>query len=213
IRWWRMSGYNTLWFPGMDNEGIAIQAGLVTAYILRGLYFGRFNDKPRGGKMGGSVSMVDVITSLSHSGYAFRAVKAAEVTSIGVRGKDAVCVVKQKKVSSSADAGQAFGFNQCYTSVCVTKFVGLLATGTTVVIMLAGLVESVVGSLKWEFPLVNRQPGEWECGYYVMKWMHDFVLKYQNENFANIVPLSNKRPLENKELNAIIGAWFTLWRD
>ncbi|GJY81062.1 hypothetical protein Tco_0493813 [Tanacetum coccineum] len=27
------------------------------------------------------------------------------------------------------------------------------------------------------------------------------------------VPWSNKRPLENKELNAIIGAWFTLWRD
>ncbi|GJT31915.1 RNA-directed DNA polymerase, eukaryota, reverse transcriptase zinc-binding domain protein [Tanacetum coccineum] len=78
---------------------------------------------------------------------------------------------------------------------------------------LAGLVESVVGSLKWECPLVNRQPGDWECGYYVMKWMHDFVLKYQNENFPNIVPWTNERPLENRELNAIIGAWFTLWRD
>ncbi|GKC07057.1 ulp1 protease family, C-terminal catalytic domain-containing protein [Tanacetum coccineum] len=78
---------------------------------------------------------------------------------------------------------------------------------------LTGLVESVVRSLKWEFPLVNRQPGDWECGYYVIKWIHDFVLKYQNENFSNIVPWSNERPLENKELNAIIGAWFTLWRD
>ncbi|GJU11980.1 tyrosine-protein kinase, non-receptor Jak2 [Tanacetum coccineum] len=27
------------------------------------------------------------------------------------------------------------------------------------------------------------------------------------------VPWSNERPLENKELNAIIGTWFTLWRD
>ncbi|GKC90857.1 hypothetical protein Tco_1151506 [Tanacetum coccineum] len=27
------------------------------------------------------------------------------------------------------------------------------------------------------------------------------------------VPWSNERPLEKKELNAIIGAWFTLWRD
>nr|GEX07816.1 hypothetical protein [Tanacetum cinerariifolium] len=27
------------------------------------------------------------------------------------------------------------------------------------------------------------------------------------------VPWSNERPLENKELNAIIGDWFTLWRD
>ncbi|GJU65139.1 hypothetical protein Tco_1246974 [Tanacetum coccineum] len=78
---------------------------------------------------------------------------------------------------------------------------------------LSGLIESVVGSIKWEFPLVNRQPEDWECGYYVMKWMHDFVLKYQNENFPNVVPWSNERPLENKELNAIIGAWFTLWRD
>ncbi|GKF38433.1 hypothetical protein Tco_0118494, partial [Tanacetum coccineum] len=27
------------------------------------------------------------------------------------------------------------------------------------------------------------------------------------------VPWTNERPLENKELNTIIGAWFTLWRD
>ncbi|GKC50833.1 hypothetical protein Tco_1073578, partial [Tanacetum coccineum] len=27
------------------------------------------------------------------------------------------------------------------------------------------------------------------------------------------VSWSNERPLENKELKAIIGAWFTLWRD
>ncbi|GJT63701.1 hypothetical protein Tco_1015181 [Tanacetum coccineum] len=74
---------------------------------------------------------------------------------------------------------------------------------------LAGLVESVIGSLKWEFPLMNRQPEDWECGYYVMKWMHDFILKY----FSNVAPWSNERPLENKELNAIIGSWFTLWRD
>ncbi|GJY76728.1 beta carbonic anhydrase 5, chloroplastic isoform X2 [Tanacetum coccineum] len=31
--------------------------------------------------------------------------------------------------------------------------------------------------------------------------------------FGREVPWSNERPLENKELNAIIGAWFTLWRD
>ncbi|GJT70609.1 hypothetical protein Tco_1029895 [Tanacetum coccineum] len=27
------------------------------------------------------------------------------------------------------------------------------------------------------------------------------------------VPWSNEHPLENKELNAVIGAWFTLWQD
>ncbi|GJR44063.1 ulp1 protease family, C-terminal catalytic domain-containing protein [Tanacetum coccineum] len=78
---------------------------------------------------------------------------------------------------------------------------------------LAGLVESVVGSLKWEFPLVNRQPGDWECGYYVMKWMQDFILKYQNDNFPNIVPWCNECSLDKKELNAVVGAWCNLWRD
>ena len=34
--------------------------------------------------------------------YAFKAVKSAGVTSIGVRGKDSVCVVTQKKVPVSA---------------------------------------------------------------------------------------------------------------
>ncbi|GKB01597.1 ulp1 protease family, C-terminal catalytic domain-containing protein, partial [Tanacetum coccineum] len=78
---------------------------------------------------------------------------------------------------------------------------------------LAGLVESVVGCLKLEFPLVNRQTGDWECGYYVMKWMQDFILKYQNDNFPNIVPWCNERSLDKKELNAVVGAWFNLWRD
>nr|GEY80141.1 ulp1 protease family, C-terminal catalytic domain-containing protein [Tanacetum cinerariifolium] len=71
----------------------------------------------------------------------------------------------------------------------------------------------VVGSLKWDFPLVNRQLKDWECGYYVMKWMHDFVLKYQNDNFPNTVPWNNERPLDTKELNTIIGAWFTLRKE
>lgn len=33
--------------------------------------------------------------------YAFKAVKASGITSIGVRGKDSVCVVTQKKVPVS----------------------------------------------------------------------------------------------------------------
>ncbi|GJW79549.1 pescadillo [Tanacetum coccineum] len=38
---------------------------------------------------------------------------------------------------------------------------------------------------------------------------------FQNKTFffGREVPWSNERPLEKKELNAIIGAWFTLWRD
>ncbi|XP_008782714.1 proteasome subunit alpha type-6 [Phoenix dactylifera] len=58
--------------------------------------------------------------------YAFKAVKAAGITSIGVRGKDSVCVVTQKKVPDKL-------LDQ--TSVThlfpLTKYLGLLATGMT----------------------------------------------------------------------------------
>ncbi|KAK8934329.1 Proteasome subunit alpha type-6 [Platanthera zijinensis] len=58
--------------------------------------------------------------------YAFKAVKAAGVTSIGVRGKDSVCVVTQKKVPDKL-------LDQ--TSIThlfpITKYLGLLATGIT----------------------------------------------------------------------------------
>ncbi|KAJ4831682.1 hypothetical protein Tsubulata_042312 [Turnera subulata] len=58
--------------------------------------------------------------------YAFKAVKASGTTSIGVRGKDSVCVVTQKKVPDKL-------LDQ--TSVThlfpITKYLGLLATGMT----------------------------------------------------------------------------------
>ncbi|KAG9458919.1 hypothetical protein H6P81_003427 [Aristolochia fimbriata] len=58
--------------------------------------------------------------------YAFKAVKASGITSIGVCGNDSICVVTQKKVPDKL-------LDQ--TSVThlfpITKFVGLLATGMT----------------------------------------------------------------------------------
>ena len=39
--------------------------------------------------------------------YAFKAVKAAGITSIAVRGKDSVCFVTQKKVTVRGLLGQA----------------------------------------------------------------------------------------------------------
>ncbi|KAJ8621243.1 hypothetical protein MRB53_029772 [Persea americana] len=58
--------------------------------------------------------------------YAFKAVKASGITSIGVKGKDSVCVVTQKKVPDKL-------LDQ--TSVThlfpITKYLGLLATGMT----------------------------------------------------------------------------------
>uniref|UniRef100_A0A3Q7J3Q6 Proteasome subunit alpha type n=1 Tax=Solanum lycopersicum TaxID=4081 RepID=A0A3Q7J3Q6_SOLLC len=58
--------------------------------------------------------------------YAFKAVKAAGITSIGVRGKDSVCVVTQKKVPDKL-------LDQTSVSHLfpITKYLGLLATGMT----------------------------------------------------------------------------------
>ncbi|XP_044392380.1 proteasome subunit alpha type-6-like [Triticum aestivum] len=58
--------------------------------------------------------------------YAFKAVKSAGVTSIGVRGKDSVCVVTQKKVPDKLldDTSITHLFS-------ITKYTGLLATGLT----------------------------------------------------------------------------------
>ncbi|KAB1218338.1 Proteasome subunit alpha type-6 [Morella rubra] len=58
--------------------------------------------------------------------YAFKAVKASGITSIGVRGKDSICVVTQKKVPDKL-------LDQTSVShlFSITKYLGLLATGMT----------------------------------------------------------------------------------
>ncbi|CAL9199074.1 unnamed protein product [Musa hybrid cultivar] len=58
--------------------------------------------------------------------YAFKAVKASGITSIGVRGKDSVCVVTQKKVPDKL-------LDQISVTHLfpITKYLGLLATGMT----------------------------------------------------------------------------------
>ncbi|PWA98171.1 proteasome subunit alpha type-6 [Artemisia annua] len=86
--------------------------------------------------------------------YAFKAVKAAGVTSIGVRGKDSVCVVTQKKVPDKLLDP---------TSVThlfpVTKFLGLLATGTTAFLPIIYLLCSVTkATCSFSFQLMQ---GHW----------------------------------------------------
>ncbi|MCO5602600.1 hypothetical protein L7F22_056734 [Adiantum nelumboides] len=58
--------------------------------------------------------------------YAFKAVKGSGITSIGVRGKDSVCVVTQRKVPDKL-------LDQTSVSHLfpITKYIGLLATGMT----------------------------------------------------------------------------------
>ncbi|MCI02356.1 proteasome subunit alpha type-6, partial [Trifolium medium] len=73
------------------------------------------------------------------------AVKAAGITSIGVRGKDSVCVVTQKKVPDKL-------LDQ--TSVThlfpITKYLGLLATGMTECLTFA-LIVAV-----WLFEIISE---------------------------------------------------------
>ncbi|KAL4590546.1 hypothetical protein LXL04_003478 [Taraxacum kok-saghyz] len=49
----------------------------------------------------------------------------------------------------------------------------------------------------WSFPKCNQQEGGWECGYYVMCWMHEFVLSRQfdfpNSNWKDDGPYSDEQ--------------------
>eukprot|EP00899_Mesostigma_viride_P027963 jgi/Mesvir1/8351/Mv12610-RA.1 len=56
--------------------------------------------------------------------YAFKAVKAAGLTSIGVRGKDSVCVVTQKKVPD-----KLIDPTSVTHLFAITKYIGMLVTG------------------------------------------------------------------------------------
>ncbi|GKB62765.1 ulp1 protease family, C-terminal catalytic domain-containing protein, partial [Tanacetum coccineum] len=42
------------------------------------------------------------------------------------------------------------------------------------------VVHKVFGDMKWNFVECNQQRHYWECGYYVMKWMHQFVTHQQH---------------------------------
>eukprot|EP00271_Cylindrocystis_brebissonii_P010851 TRINITY_DN27291_c0_g1_i1.p1 TRINITY_DN27291_c0_g1~~TRINITY_DN27291_c0_g1_i1.p1 ORF type:complete len:252 (+),score=56.24 TRINITY_DN27291_c0_g1_i1:155-910(+) len=58
--------------------------------------------------------------------YAFKAVKSAGITSIGVRGKDSVCVVTQKKVPD-----KLLDESSVTHLYVISKYIGMLATGLT----------------------------------------------------------------------------------
>ncbi|GJQ89458.1 ulp1 protease family, C-terminal catalytic domain-containing protein [Tanacetum coccineum] len=70
-------------------------------------------------------------------------------------------------------------------------------------------VERVVGRLCWELPIVNLQEDIWECGFYVMKWVLDFVLKYQHDDFPNIIsPLVLPILITNSDIEGVLGLLF-----
>nr|KAJ0214647.1 hypothetical protein LSAT_V11C400186960 [Lactuca sativa] len=77
-------------------------------------------------------------------------------------------------------------------------------------------VEEAVASLKedietthpmnWTLVECNQQPSGWECGFYVMRWMFEFVLTRQYE-FPNKSNWNDKNPFPDWVLNEIIVMW------
>ncbi|GKC48439.1 hypothetical protein Tco_1066161, partial [Tanacetum coccineum] len=55
--------------------------------------------------------------------------------------------------------------------------------------------------------LPSKEPGA------LMNLVVNAAFVSEDDEETRPVLWSNEHPLENKELNAIIGAWFTLWRD
>ncbi|CAH1417330.1 unnamed protein product [Lactuca virosa] len=60
--------------------------------------------------------------------------------------------------------------------------------------------------MKWTLVECNQQPSSWECGFYVMRWMFEFVLTQQNE-FPNKNNWNDKKPFPDWVLNEIIVMW------
>ncbi|GJZ98942.1 hypothetical protein Tco_0671493 [Tanacetum coccineum] len=80
-----------------------------------------------------------------------------------------------------------------YYSVAVSRYVLFVRAAAIFLCVSAGSFDISVFGLGWQYGMQSAIYGV--VGQVVF------------------VPWSNERPLENKELNAIIGAWFTLWRD
>ncbi|KAF3320243.1 hypothetical protein FCM35_KLT22156 [Carex littledalei] len=56
--------------------------------------------------------------------------------------------------------------------------------------------------LQWEEPTWRQQRDNWECGYYVMKYMHSFVTNHQN-NFPNEWFPNDPRPYTLEDVDGI----------
>ncbi|KAL4582294.1 hypothetical protein LXL04_006840 [Taraxacum kok-saghyz] len=57
----------------------------------------------------------------------------------------------------------------------------------------------------WSFPKCNKQLDNWECGYYVMCWMHEFVL-FRQHNFSQNNWKDNTQ-FSSKQLEERVNSW------
>ncbi|KAL4561270.1 hypothetical protein LXL04_033434 [Taraxacum kok-saghyz] len=61
--------------------------------------------------------------------------------------------------------------------------------------------------MKWTFTNCNQQLSNWECGYYVMKWMREFVMYRQHVFPKNL--WNDKNPISGKVLDEMVNTWMT----
>ncbi|PWA49768.1 ulp1 protease family, C-terminal catalytic domain-containing protein [Artemisia annua] len=52
----------------------------------------------------------------------------------------------------------------------------------------------------------NQQAEKWECGYYVLKWMHEFVTIHQ-DHFPNSIPWHDNPPFSMNQIEDTVEKW------
>ncbi|CAI9264530.1 unnamed protein product [Lactuca saligna] len=64
--------------------------------------------------------------------------------------------------------------------------------------------------INWTLAECNQQPGDWECGYYVMKWMTNFVMVEQNGFLSRTAtPWNDTTPFSETTLFSTVVKWAT----
>ncbi|GJR85228.1 hypothetical protein Tco_0209239 [Tanacetum coccineum] len=90
---------------------------------------------------------------------------------------------------------------------------------TMVIMFFSSFAQIMEGDSSW----ILWEPRKTKEDYYLVKqlervvghlsWVLYFVLKYQHDDFPNILPWGAERPLLLSEIDAVVNAWFSLWRD
>ncbi|PWA81140.1 ulp1 protease family, C-terminal catalytic domain-containing protein [Artemisia annua] len=55
----------------------------------------------------------------------------------------------------------------------------------------------------------NQQAERWECGHYILKWMHELVTVHQ-DHFPNSIPWQDNRPFSMNQIEDTIEKWHQL---
>ncbi|CAI9268975.1 unnamed protein product [Lactuca saligna] len=71
--------------------------------------------------------------------------------------------------------------------------------------------KSCLCPMTWIFPKCNQQLSDWECGYYVMNWMNEFVLFRQHGFPKNI--WKDKKTFSSEELEERVKTWMRTFGD